>query len=240
MLMAIGWLVNHERIAHRDAQLLRMDGAQLQADAPQLAYASERAMPLYQQHCASCHGAQLQGDRSRGAPNLADGVWLHESGQLTEIEQTILYGVRSGHPRARNLTDMPAFGRNGQLTPEEINDLVQRMLASRQQPHDAAAAERGQALFVGRANCFDCHGYTGTGISDYGAPSVMGPGSAALYGDDPASLYKSVFDGRHGLCPSWIHRLSFVEIRLLAALLYRRSHPASPPSTPANGTGAPS
>lgn len=214
------------RGSRQDESLLRADGVQLQADSGLLAYAARRAEPLYQSNCASCHGANLQGERSKGVPNLADGVWLYGAGQITEIEQTILYGIRSGHPKARNLADMPGLGRIGQLTPAEVHDVVEYVLQLSQQPHDSAAAQRGQFVYMNHGACYDCHASDGYGVSDYGTPALTGRGGAWLYGGDRDSLYKSTFDGRHGLCPAWINKLGFADIRALAAFLYSRSHSA--------------
>jgi len=209
--------------ARRDEALLRSTGTELQDNAELLAYAIRRAQPLYQEHCASCHGADLKGDRSRGVPDLSDSVWLYATDQITDIEQTILYGIRSGHPKAHNLTDMPGLGRTGQLKKDEVQDAVEYVLQISLQPHDEAAAERGKLVFFNQGVCYDCHSGDGYGVSDYGTPSLTGRGGSWMYGGDRATLYKSVFDGRHGLCPAWIHKLSFAEIRALAAFLHSRS-----------------
>ncbi|MGE3532095.1 MAG: c-type cytochrome [Steroidobacteraceae bacterium] len=215
--------------SRQDAALLRSEGEQLQGNTVLLAYASQRAQPLYKKYCAGCHGADLKGNRSKGIPNLGDGIWLYGAGQITEIEQTILYGIRSGHPKAHNLADMPGFGRLGLLAPDEVEDVVEYVLQISHQPHNAAAAERGKLLYQDRGACYDCHALDGYGISDYGTPGLTGRGGSWLYGGDRATLYKSIFDGRHGLCPAWIDKLSFAEIRALAAFLYSRSHSNNEP-----------
>ncbi len=217
---------------HRNSQddaLLRSEGSALQANAELLAYASQRALPLYQEHCASCHGADLNGSPSHlpGIANLGDAVWLYGTGQITDIEQTILYGIRSGHPKSHNLAEMPGFGRIGQLSKDEVNDVVEYMLQISHQPHDAAAAERGKVVYQNQGLCYDCHAADGYGVSDYGTPSLTGRGGSWLYGGDRATLHKSTFDGRRGLCPAWVNKLSFAEIRALAAFLYSKSHDAA-------------
>ena len=53
----------------------------------------------------------MQGNPALGAPNLTDKVWLYDQGGVSDIERTILYGVRSGHAKSRNITDMPPVGR---------------------------------------------------------------------------------------------------------------------------------
>ena len=35
--------------------------------------------PIYEEHCAACHGAEGKGDRATGAPNLTDPIWLYGS-----------------------------------------------------------------------------------------------------------------------------------------------------------------
>jgi cytochrome c oxidase cbb3-type subunit 3 len=41
--------------------------------------------------CAACHGADAKGNPLLGAPNLADGVWLH-GGALTTVRESITRG----------------------------------------------------------------------------------------------------------------------------------------------------
>lgn len=57
--------------------------------------AMNRAAPLFEMHCASCHGSQGLGDQSLGAPNLADREWLYGGDRDTIIESISFsrYGV---------------------------------------------------------------------------------------------------------------------------------------------------
>ncbi|NAZ36733.1 cytochrome-c oxidase, cbb3-type subunit III [Rubellimicrobium sp. CFH 75288] len=48
----------------------------LSGQAHDAALAAEGA-PLFADHCASCHGEAGRGDRTIGAPDLADAVWLY-------------------------------------------------------------------------------------------------------------------------------------------------------------------
>src|SRR5712672_498569 len=48
------------------ARLMRADPDAIVQDAALKAFATASAQPAYDQHCASCHGDQMQGDRSRG------------------------------------------------------------------------------------------------------------------------------------------------------------------------------
>ncbi len=217
-------LVQHLRVAHLGAALVRATQEQIMADPALLGFAARRGPALYQEHCASCHGKQLQGEPAKGAPRLNDAVWLYGTGSVADIENTILYGIRSGNPRAHNLTEMPAFGRSGRLSVQNVDDVVEYVRALSQQPHDNAAAKRGMVLFYSAGNCFDCHGSDGYGVSDYGTPPLNGRGDTWVYGGDRASLHQSIYDGRHGLCPAWIGTLSFVQIRVLAVYLHQASN----------------
>ena len=186
-------------------------------------FAVSRARPLYAAHCSFCHGADLRGSRGRGAPDLTDSVWLYGDGGIGDIEATIRYGIRSGHPKAHNVTDMPAEGRTHQLSGDEIRAVIEYVLALVRAPHDAAAAERGRKLFYEKGNCQDCHASDAGGNTDYGAPSLLGPDF--LYGADRQTLYRSVYGGRHGICPAWARKFTPAQLRALAVFLYTQSHP---------------
>jgi len=219
VLMATGLWYWQRALA---AALLIAEPTALERDARLDAYAIDMARPLYATHCASCHGASMQGDSHRGAPNLKDSIWLYGDGGIGDIEATILYGVRSGHPKARNVTDMPAIGRTHQLAPAEVSDVVEFVLSLGKRAEDAAAVERGSKLFFDKGNCYDCHAGDAEGNSDYGAPALTG--KVWNWGGDRRTLYESVYNGRHGLCPAWINTLRPVQIRALAVYLYSVSH----------------
>lgn len=57
--------------------------------------ASGRGAVLFEQNCAACHGPDGKGNRSVGAPNLTDAIWLY-GGDAETLTQTITnarYGV---------------------------------------------------------------------------------------------------------------------------------------------------
>ncbi len=58
------------------------------------AEAASRAAPVFEVNCASCHGSDLLGDRSKGAPNLTDKDWIY-GGDAASIRRTI-HGPRNG------------------------------------------------------------------------------------------------------------------------------------------------
>jgi cytochrome c oxidase cbb3-type subunit 3 len=205
-----------------ETTLLRSWPDEVEHSAQLMQFALSVARPAYDAHCASCHGTSSTGNRALGAPSLSDSTWLYGKGNIADIETTILYGIRSGHPKSHNVTDMPAEGRTHQLSEAEIGDVVEYLLTLSQHPHDEGAGQRGRALFYDKGNCFDCHGGDARGNSDYGAPPLLGPNW--LYGGDRLTLSRTVYSGRHGRCPAWINTLTPVQIRALAVYLYARSH----------------
>ena len=75
--------------------------------------ASQRGQALFEANCAVCHGPSGKGDRTQGAPNLTDAIWLY-GGDRATIKQTITnsrYGV------------MPAWG-------DRLDKATIRMLAA--------------------------------------------------------------------------------------------------------------
>lgn len=49
--------------------------------------ASTEGAALYQQNCAACHGESGKGNRSLGAPNLADAIWLYSGERASVMAQ---------------------------------------------------------------------------------------------------------------------------------------------------------
>jgi cytochrome c oxidase cbb3-type subunit 3 len=178
------------------------------------------ARPLYLQHCAACHGAKLQGNSTLGAPCLTAGVWLYGTGTVFDIERTLMYGIRSGHPKSRNVTDMPPLGLTGMLGPGQIREVAQYVLELGGSGHDGEAALAGRQPYI--EHCTDCHGADGRGNPDYGAPDL----TAGRWnsGGDADSLYRSIYYGRHGVMPGWLGKLSLVQIRALAVYVHTMSH----------------
>jgi cytochrome c oxidase cbb3-type subunit 3 len=201
---------------------------------PELVAWSERAgKNAYAKNCASCHGADMKGNQ-HGVPNLSDATWLYDYGRVSDIERTILYGIRAGLGKSHNVTDMPAIGRQKVLDEQEIRDVMAFVMSinARKRQVDPAAVERGSKIFQDKGVCYDCHSRDATGISDYGAPNLTD--DDWLYGGDEKAIYSSIYDGRHGLCPAWIGKLSFATIRALA--VYIHSHSKESPESPNNRT----
>jgi cytochrome c oxidase cbb3-type subunit 3 len=216
-----------------EARLSRTDPNSLPKDPALIAFAGGRGEALYQTYCTNCHGAGGRGDPGRGVPDLSDADWLYGTGSVGDIEQIIMYGIRSYHPKAWNLAIMPAYGtvqpsprdpNIPPLSPANIRDLVEFLFREQGRAADGAAAARGGALFRGAGGCYDCHAPDAKGDPAIGAPNLTD--RITLYGDGSRdALTMSISYGRHGVCPAWESRLSPVGIRELALFVYSLAHP---------------
>jgi cytochrome c oxidase cbb3-type subunit III len=171
------------------------------------AYAQGRSS--FRENCGPCHGAG--GGGAKGYPNLNDNDWLW-GGTLEEIQQTIEFGVRSGHAKAHE-SQMPAFGRDGMLKRDEIvsvSNYVRALASLPTRPKVDLAA--GKKLYVD--NCAVCHGAEGKGNKELGAPNLSD--GIWLFGSDEASIIEIVTNARSGVMPAWAGRLDPVTIKALA------------------------
>jgi cytochrome c oxidase cbb3-type subunit 3 len=194
------------------AKLASMDAALILRDAELSQLALGLGESAFGDNCATCHGAGGRG--AKGYPRLADDVWLW-GGTLDQIEQTIKFGIRSGHPQERT-KEMPAFGRDEFLTASQIDDLVQFVRKTSHQDADVAAALRGEPLF--QANCASCHGADARGDRTQGAPNLTD--EEWLYGGDVAALRRTIFGPRNGVMPAWTSRLDPATVRALAIYVH--------------------
>lgn len=208
------------------------------ADPELVSYAQSLGEPAYREHCAACHGAQLQGDRARNIPDLSDADWLYGSGRVREIERIVLYGIRSGNSKGWDLADMPAFAKQepyrryklATLLPREIDDIVAYLLSFQQPPSDAAAVDRGARLFASaeKGVCWDCHGQDAKGDNAIGAPNLTD--KVWLSGDGSRqSIHDSIAFGLAGHCPAWINRLPAATIRAVAVYVHSRQPQSTDP-----------
>jgi cytochrome c oxidase cbb3-type subunit 3 len=189
-------------------------------------FAIAQAKPLFAHYCARCHGADMHGNPAIGASNLTNDVWLWGNGSVFQIERILLYGIRSGHSKALNVTVMPAFGVMGRLADAQVRDLVQFLLKLNHRPYQAAAANAGEILFHSdNYGCYDCHGNDAKGESDYGAPNLTI--NVWNNGGDPKSLYDSIYYGRDRVMPAWQGVLSLEQMRALAIYIHTVSHAAA-------------
>jgi cytochrome c oxidase cbb3-type subunit 3 len=138
---------------------------------------------------------------------------------------------------------MPAFGRDGLLTPAQISDVTEHVIAislarQRLEPN-RAAAQRGAGVYA--EQCAVCHGATGAGDRSVGAPSLND--DLWLYGGSRAEIRRQIELGRAGVMPAWGRRFDAGTLRALAYYVHEMGGgepdavpipeaPASAPLTP--------
>ena len=201
--------------ALRGTQNARLVSASLQdiEQDPELqAQALAIGQSVFGDNCATCHGAG--GTGGRGYANLRDDVWLW-GGTLEDIHRTLQYGVRSGHPQAR-FSKMPAFGKDQILTPSQMGDLTEYIVALSGRPANAAAVQRAAPVYA--ANCVACHGPEGRGDPLQGAPNFTD--REWLYGSARSDIYSQIQNGRGGVMPAWSGRLDPATLKALAVYVH--------------------
>jgi cytochrome c oxidase cbb3-type subunit 3 len=194
------------------AKLASMDATAILKDRELSELALALGESAFGDNCATCHG--IGGRGAKGYPQLADDVWLW-GGSLPQIEYTIRHGVRSGAGGAHEL-DMPAFGRDAFLAPDQISDLVEYVMAVSGREADRAAVERAAPVFL--ANCASCHGEDAHGGKREGAPNLTD--AEWLYAGDRATILASVNGPRSGVMPAWQARLDPATVRALAVYVH--------------------
>ena len=210
-----------ERIAeHTEGQAVWRDRiaetelADIRSDPDLLAFALASGAANFALNCSQCHGAGAAGNTG-GFPNLNDDDWIW-GGDLDAIYTTISHGIRNEADEDARLSMMPAFGAEELLEPAEIKDVAQHVLSLSGRAEDAAAAERGAAVFEG--NCAACHGEEGLGVQELGAPNLAD--AIWLYGDQAENIVAQVRNPRHGVMPPWLDRLGETAVKELAIYVH--------------------
>lgn len=194
------------------ARLAEASASDIAADPALRTFARAAGESVFGDYCRTCHGAGGAG--APGYPILADDVWLW-GGSLREIEHTLRVGIRSDHPDTR-FSQMPAYGRDGLLTRDQIGDVTEYVIAlsgahTRLEP-DAAAARRGALVY--QEQCGVCHAPNGAGDRTQGAPSLVD--DVWLYGGSRAEIRRQIELGRNGVMPAWESRFDAATLRALA------------------------
>jgi cbb3-type cytochrome c oxidase subunit III len=202
---------------------------------------------VYAKNCASCHGADLKGSADAHAPDLTDGEWRFSGDDLdsggetklpSDVEWTVRYGIRSGHPNARGVeADMLAFdpqyrnehdlgdyGKIKTVTEEEIEALAEYVLQLSGQQADMEKASRGRLLFHDNAkgNCTDCHNEDATGEASLGSTNLTRK-ELYLFGSDKASIAESISKGRRGVMPGFGEKLKPEEIKAVSVYVFSQA-----------------
>jgi cytochrome c oxidase cbb3-type subunit 3 len=181
---------------------------------PQLSdFARAVGRVAFADNCAPCHGSG--GGGGKGYPNLNDDDWIW-GGKLADIEQTIRHGARSGDDKGRQ-GNMPAFGRDGILKPEQISTVADyvRSLSGLpvEQGVDLAA---GKKLFAD--NCAASHGEDANGNREVGSLNLTD--KIWLYGSDKQSIVHTITSGRAGVMPNWGGRLDEPTLKSLVVYVW--------------------
>jgi cytochrome c oxidase cbb3-type subunit III len=186
--------------------------AVIRSDNDLLNFALTGGRAAFADNCAPCHAAAGAG--RPGFPNLADDEWLW-GGKIEQIYQTIQHGARNDDPDA-HVSAMPNFGTDGVLKPEQINDVAEFVLSLSKRSTDAAAAKRGAPIFA--ENCAACHGDTGKGNVELGAPNLTD--AIWLYGGKKADIVAQITHPRMGVMPAWGARLDPATLKMLAVYVH--------------------
>lgn len=182
-------------------------------DPKLLAYAQAGGAAAFKVNCVQCHGAGAAG--GAGYPNLNDDDWLW-GGTPDAIYTTLKHGIRyTDDPETRD-SQMPAFGIDGILTPEQIDQVANYVVSLSGEPADAGKAEAGKQIYAD--NCASCHGDDGKGNRDFGAPNLTD--KLWLYGGSIDQVKAQIVKPRMGVMPGWTKRLDDAEIKELAIYVH--------------------
>lgn len=171
---------------------------------------------LFGDNCAACHGRDGRGGANY--PNLTDDDWLWGGGPDL-IEKTLRVGINTAHLDSR-VGQMPAFGRDSMLNAAEVRDVAAYVYSLSNPtyltPQNSERIEAGAKVFA--STCAACHGETGQGNREVGAPNLTD--ANWVYGGTLDAIIKSVHGGRKGHMPTWDERLSNADIRTLALYVH--------------------
>jgi len=195
------------------ARLRNTTPADIAAEPALRSYAIAGGRIAFANHCAACHGAGGQGAPG-GYPSLADDDWLW-GGDIAAIHTTITHGIRNQDSDEARLSMMPVFG-NGILTPAQISDVTEYVLALSQGSTNPEAATRGATLFT--ENCAACHGEKGLGNPEFGAPNLTD--RIWLHGSQRNQIQTYISRPRMGVMPAFNQRLDPAVVNMLAVYVH--------------------
>lgn len=179
---------------------------------PQLAqFATAGGASAFRVNCVQCHGTGAAG--GQGYPNLNDDEWLW-GGDINAIYQTIAHGVRDPVDADTRVSEMPAF--IDILQPEEVRQVAAYVVSLSGTPRDPSMVEPGQQLYAD--NCASCHGESGEGVRDLGAPNLADAIWLKVQGE--AEIAQQIQAPRHGVMPAWNARLSNETVKQLAVYVH--------------------
>ena len=195
------------------AQLTAAPIADINANAALLDFTLAYGRVAFKENCVPCHGSG--GGGAVGYPNLIDDDWLW-GGTPETITQTITFGVRNANEDSRQ-SQMPAFGRDGLLTKEQIIN-VARYVRSLSGLEVAPGGDVAAGAKTFADNCVACHGDAGKGNRELGAPNLTD--AVWLYGSDLGTIVTTITNSRGGSMPAWGERLDPTTIKALTVYVH--------------------
>ncbi len=204
-----------EIVARQKEYLVRFEKAsfeEIMDDDALYAFAMAGGSAAFKDNCATCHGTGAEG--GKGYPNLNDDDWLW-GGQVDEIHETLLHGIRVAGDYDTRISDMPAFGKDGVLNRTEINTVTDYVMAM--STTGVNADMPGHAIF--QQQCASCHGSDGKGDHEFGAPNLTD--AIWLYGGKKEDILETIYNSRAGMMPAWKDRLDENTIRQLSVYVHQ-------------------
>jgi cytochrome c oxidase cbb3-type subunit 3 len=212
--------IDHDLALLRDFRATQSKGLaeapleQIRTDPSLFRIAMAQGKAAFGDNCAACHG--VGGVGAKGYPNLNDDDWLW-GGKLAEIETTLQHGIRFTGDSDTRISQMPAFGRDKLLTPEQIRAVANHVRELAGLPTEAKAdLAGGRQLFA--ENCAACHGDAGKGNRELGAPNLAD--AISIYGMDMTTLTETIANSRNGVMPAWGRRLDATTIKALTVYVH--------------------
>ena len=196
------------------AKIAETNLATLAKSTPLMPDALRLGEAAFGKHCASCHGVGTS-DPVAGPLMPRDRSWVW-GGSLEEIDRTIRWGIRADNTKTRDMV-MPAFGVDGILPPAEIGEVAGfvKSLSDR----SVKATAKGKRIWSD--NCSSCHGDTGKGNTEMGAPDLTR--GTPMYGRDIAAIADQIRAPRLGSCQGWEGKLDEATLKSLVVLVHARS-----------------
>lgn len=191
--------------------------ADIAKDAELMQFVTSAGKTLFSDNCAACHQAGGQG-LVGFAPNLTDDHWQYGE-SYEQIEETIRLGRRGYMPPFKDV-----------VSDAEITELANYVLSLSGEPHDAASASAGEALFRGdKAACYICHGENAQGRTELGSANLTD--KIWLWANIPEikdaegkfQAIRTVIAGglSRGVMPPWEGRLKPEQIKLLTLYVHQ-------------------
>ncbi len=200
--------------AQTEAGLDKASVEEIVADKKLLTLALAHGKAAFAEDCAPCHGSGGQG--SKGYRNLTNEDWLW-GGALDAIQTTITHGIRDYADKDTRSSAMPAFGKDGILTAQQIQQVASYVRTlSKLAPEQNVDVAAGQKIFAD--NCAPCHGDDGKGNTALGSANLTD--GLQLYGGDMKDLTYTITYARNSTMPAWGARLDPVTIKTLAVFVH--------------------